>query len=158
MEKAYFAAGCFWGVEAAFRKIPGVASTAVGFSGGKLDKPTYRDVCTGATGHAEVVEVVFDASQVSYADLVEAFWKCHDPTQLNRQGPDLGDQYRSAIFYTSPEQRTVAEASKEKLQQSGKHSRPVVTEVAPAGKFFLAEEYHQQYLEKQGRSSCGTGH
>lgn len=154
MEKATFGAGCFWGVEAACRQIKGVKSTAVGYMGGTLKDPTYEDVCTDRTGHAEIVQVEFDPAQVSYADLLQVFWENHDPTTLNRQGPDVGTQYRSAIFYHSPEQKTAAEASKEALQGSGKYRKPIVTEITPAGDFWRAEEYHQQYLEKRGLSHC----
>jgi peptide-methionine (S)-S-oxide reductase len=156
MEKATFGAGCFWGVEAAFRRVKGVVATAVGYAGGKLDKPTYEDVCTDRTGHAEVVQVEYDPSQVSYERLLDAFWESHDPTTLNRQGPDFGTQYRSVIFYHTPEQQAAAAASKEKLAASGKHRRPIVTEIAPAPTFWRAEEYHQRYLEKRGVSSCAT--
>ena len=148
MDKATFAAGCFWGVEAAFRQTPGVASTAVGYSGGTPDNPTYQDVCTGRTGHAEVVQVEFDPSQVTFGQLLEVFWKSHDPTQLNRQGPDVGTQYRSAIFFHTPEQQAAAVASKESLEASGAFPRNIVTEITAASKFHRAEEYHQQYLEK----------
>jgi peptide-methionine (S)-S-oxide reductase len=151
MEKATFGAGCFWGVEAEFREIPGVVDTAVGFSGGHTQNPTYREVCTGETGHAEVVEVTFDPAKVSYDALLDAFWQIHDPTTRDRQGPDFGTQYRSAIFYHSPEQRAAAEASKAALEASGRFKRPIVTEISPAGPFYRAEEYHQRYLEKQGR-------
>lgn len=154
-EKATFGAGCFWGVEATFRNTEGVTATAVGYLGGSTANPTYEQVCTGRTLHAEVVEVEFDPAKVSYEKLLEVFWDCHDPTTLNRQGPDVGTQYRSAIFYHSPEQKAAAEASKEKRQASGKHRRPIVTEITPAATFFRAEEYHQQYLEKRGISSCG---
>lgn len=154
MEKATFAAGCFWGVEAEFRQIKGVVSTAVGYEGGTSDNPTYRDVCTGRTGHAETVEVEYDPLRVSYEDLLKVFWENHDPTTLNRQGPDVGTQYRSVIFYHNPEQQAAALASKEKLQSSGKYRRPIVTQVVPAAQFFKAEDYHQQYLEKRGLSHC----
>jgi len=154
MEKATFGAGCFWGVEAAFRQIKGVASTAVGYMGGALRDPTYKDVCTDRTGHAEVVQVEFDPAQVSYDDLLRVFWENHDPTTLNRQGPDVGTQYRSAIFYHSPEQQAAAEASKEALAKSGAYRRPIVTEIVPAQEFWRAEEYHQQYLEKRGLAQC----
>jgi peptide-methionine (S)-S-oxide reductase len=154
MEKATFGAGCFWGVEAAFRLIKGVKATAVGYSGGALQNPTYEDVCTDRTGHAEVVEVEFDPSEVSYDDLLEVFWTNHNPTTLNRQGPDIGSQYRSAIFFHSPEQEAAARASKERLEKSGKHNRPIVTQIEPAQTFYRAEEYHQQYLEKRGLASC----
>ena len=153
-ETATFAAGCFWGVEATFRQIKGVKATAVGYTGGRMDKPTYEDVCTNATGHAEAVEVEFDPTEVGYGQLLDVFWKNHDPTTLNRQGPDHGTQYRSAIFYHSPEQKTAAEASKQALEKSGKYRRPIVTEIVPASTFWKAEDYHQQYLEKRGMSSC----
>ena len=154
MEKATFGAGCFWGVEAAFRQIKGVVSTSVGYSGGSYEDPTYRDVCSGRTGHAEVVEVVYDPSKVPYGDLLKGFWENHNPTTLNRQGPDIGSQYRSAIFFHTPEQEAAARAAKEALETSGRYSRPVVTEITPASKFYPAEEYHQQYLEKRGLSTC----
>ena len=154
MEKATFGAGCFWGVEAAFRQIKGVKSTAAGYLGGTMESPTYKDVCTGRTGHAEVVEVEFDPAAVSYDDLLNVFWENHDPTTLNRQGPDVGTQYRSAIFFHTPEQEAAARESKERLQSSGKFSRPIVTEITPASAFYLAEDYHQQYLEKRGLSHC----
>ncbi|MGD0436707.1 MAG: peptide-methionine (S)-S-oxide reductase MsrA [Bryobacteraceae bacterium] len=154
MEKATFGAGCFWGVEAAFREVKGVLSTAVGYMGGKLSSPSYQDVCTDETGHAEVVQVEFDPAQVSYDDLLSVFWENHDPTTLNRQGPDVGTQYRSAIFFHNPEQKAAAEASKEALARSGRYRRPVVTEIVPAPEFWRAEEYHQQYLEKRGQAHC----
>jgi peptide-methionine (S)-S-oxide reductase len=154
MSKATFAAGCFWGVEAAFRQVPGVLSTAVGYSGGSLEAPTYADVCDGSTGHAEVVEVDFDPARVSYDALLDVFWENHDPTTLNRQGPDVGEQYRSAVFFHDPEQEKTARASKERLGQSGRYRRPIVTEITPASRFWRAEEYHQQYLEKKGLASC----
>ena len=154
MEKASFAAGCFWGVEAAFRQVKGVLSTTVGYSGGTLANPTYEDVCSHTTGHAETVLVEFDPAVVSYDQLLEAFWNCHNPTQLNRQGPDVGSQYRSVIFYHTPEQQAAAEASKDRLAQSGKYRRPIVTQIVPAATFYRAEEYHQQYLEKRGEASC----
>jgi len=154
MEKASFGAGCFWGVEAAFRQIKGVKSTAVGYMGGKLKDPTYQDVCTDRTGHAEVVQVEFDPSEVSYEDLLRVFWDNHDPTTLNRQGPDTGTQYRSVIFYHTPEQEIAARASKEALGKSGRFKRPIVTEIVPAPEFWRAEEYHQQYLEKRGLAHC----
>ncbi len=153
-EKATFGAGCFWGVEAAFRQIPGVISTAVGYEGGEIKNPTYRDVCTDQTGHAEVVEVTFDPAKVSYNDMLKTFWENHDPTQFNRQGPDYGRQYRSAIFFHSPEQEAAARASKEALDKSGVFKRKIVTEISPAKEFWRAEEYHQQYLEKRGMASC----
>jgi len=155
LQKATFGAGCFWGVEAEFRQLPkGVVSTAVGYEGGTMKNPTYRDVCTDRTGHAEVVEVEYDPEKVSYEDLLKVFWANHDPTTLNRQGPDVGTQYRSVIFYHTPEQQAAALASKEKLEKSGRYRRPIVTEVVPATSFYRAEEYHQQYLEKRGLSSC----
>jgi peptide-methionine (S)-S-oxide reductase len=154
MAKATFAAGCFWGVEAAFRQIAGVKSTAVGYIGGTTKNPTYEQVCYQNTGHAEAVEVEYDPEQVSYERLLEVFWQNHDPTQLNRQGPDVGSQYRSAIFYHTPEQQAAAEASKQALAESGKLRRPIVTLIEPAPEFYRAEEYHQQYLEKRGQSSC----
>ena len=152
---ATFAAGCFWGVEAAFRKVPGVVDAAVGYAGGHRDNPTYEDVCTGKTGHAEVVRVLYDPSKVSYEQLLEVFWNCHDPTTLNRQGPDVGTQYRSAVFFHSAEQEAAARASKQRLQASGPFkARPIVTEIAPAATFWRAEEYHQRYLEKRGQDAC----
>ncbi len=154
MDTATFAAGCFWGVEAAFRAVPGVVSTTVGYSGGSFPNPTYHDVCTGRTGHAEVVQVEFDPARVSYQDLLRVFWENHDPTTLNRQGPDHGTQYRSAIFFHTPEQQAAALASKQELERAGAYRRPIVTEITPASAFYRAEEYHQQYLEKRGQASC----
>jgi peptide-methionine (S)-S-oxide reductase len=154
MAKATFGAGCFWGVEAAFRQLKGVTGTAVGYMGGKLAEPTYHDVCTGRTGHAEVVQVDYDPSQVSYDDLLRVFWENHDPTTPNRQGPDVGTQYRSVIFFHTPEQEAAARASKDALAKSGRFKRPVVTEIQPAPDFWKAEEYHQQYLEKRGQAHC----
>ena len=154
MEKASFGAGCFWGVEATFRQAPGVSSTAVGYMGGILANPTYKDVCTDRTGHAEVVEVTYDPAKVSYETLLNVFWENHDPTQLNRQGPDYGTQYRSVIFYHTPEQEAAARASKQRLDASGRFRRPIVTQIVPAAEFWRAEEYHQQYLAKRGISSC----
>jgi peptide-methionine (S)-S-oxide reductase len=154
MEKATFAAGCFWGVEAAFRQVKGVKSTAVGYTGGTVTSPTYEQVCTGRTGHAEAVLVEFDPAEVSYEQLLDVFWENHDPTQMNRQGPDVGSQYRSAIFYHTPQQEAAAASSKEKLAASGKLKRPIVTEIVHAAEFFSAEDYHQQYLEKRGQASC----
>lgn len=154
MEKATFAAGCFWGVEATFRSTPGVASTRVGYTGGTLKNPTYQDVCADHTGHAEAVEVTYDPARVSYEDLLKIFWENHDPTTLNRQGPDAGTQYRSAIFWHNPAQEAAARASKERLEKSGAHRRPVVTEIIPAAEFWQAEDYHQQYLEKRGLTHC----
>lgn len=150
--KAIFGAGCFWGVEAAFRGVPGVVDAPVGYSGGSVENPTYERVCTGGTGHAEVVQVEYDPDAVSYEELLDVFWKNHDPTQVNRQGPDVGSQYRSAIFYTDDEQRRIAEAARERAQ--GSYKRPIATEITPAGTFYRAEEYHQRYFEKKGISSC----
>ncbi|MBV9342111.1 MAG: peptide-methionine (S)-S-oxide reductase MsrA [Acidobacteria bacterium] len=154
MEKATFAAGCFWGVEATFRQVPGVISTRVGYTGGNLANPSYKDVCTNNTGHAEAVEVEYDPAEASYDELLRIFWDNHDPTQLNRQGPDFGTQYRSAIFYHSREQEQAARASKQARERSGSYSRPIVTEIVPAGTFYQAEDYHQQYLEKRGLAGC----
>jgi peptide-methionine (S)-S-oxide reductase len=154
METATFAAGCFWGVEETFRNLKGVAKTTVGYCGGTLENPTYEDVCTDRTGHAEAVLIEFDPTQMSYDQLLDVFWDAHDPTTLNRQGPDLGKQYRSAIFYHTPGQKAAAEASKERLEKSGKFRRPIVTEITAAGPFYRAEEYHQQYLLKHGQASC----
>ena len=155
MPKATFAAGCFWGVEAAFQNVEGVVSTEVGYTGGTLANPTYEDVCSDTTSHAEAVEITYDSSKISYEELLDIFWKIHDPTTPDRQGPDLGSQYRSAIFYHDARQKEIAEQYKEKLDKSGKYKRPVVTEIVAAGPFYPAEEYHQKYLEKRGRSSCG---
>lgn len=152
MEKATFGAGCFWGVEVAFRQLKGVTETRVGYTGGKTVNPSYADVCTGQTAHAEAVEVTYDPAEISYEDLLNVFWECHDPTTLNRQGPDIGTQYRSAIFFHSPEQEAAATASKENLEESGQHRKRVVTQVVPAADFYMAEDYHQQYLEKRGRA------
>jgi peptide-methionine (S)-S-oxide reductase len=152
LEKATFAAGCFWGVEAEFRNIDGVTATAVGYTGGHTSEPTYREVCNHTTGHAEAVRVEFDPTRISYEQLLEEFWRLHDPTQLNRQGPDVGDQYRSAIFFHSPEQAEVARRSRDTSQSGFK--RPIVTEITPATMFWPAEEYHQRYFEKNGVSSC----
>jgi peptide-methionine (S)-S-oxide reductase len=154
MEKATFAAGCFWGVEAAFRQIPGVTATRVGYTGGRVENPSYELVCTDRTGHAEAVEVTYDPKRVSYDDLLEVFWSIHNPTTRNRQGFDIGSQYRSAIFFHSPEQEAAARASKERLDAEGRFRNPIVTEIQPAPEFYEAEDYHQQYLEKRGRSSC----
>ncbi len=154
MEKATFGAGCFWGVEAAFRQVKGVLSTAVGYMGGAQKDPTYQDVCTDRTGHAEVVQVEFDPAQVTYEELLNVFWENHDPTTLNRQGPDVGTQYRSAIFFHTPEQAEIAKASKEAITHSGRFKRPVVTEIVAAPEFWRAEDYHQQYLEKLGLAHC----
>ena len=154
VEKATFGAGCFWGVEAAFRQIKGVISTSVGYSGGSYQNPSYHDVCTGRTGHAEVVEVVYDPAKVSYEDLLKVFWENHDPTTMNRQGPDIGTQYRSAIFFHTPEQQAAALSSKNELDSNGRYRRPIVTQIEPASQFYVAEDYHQQYLEKRGLSTC----
>ncbi|MGA2329930.1 MAG: peptide-methionine (S)-S-oxide reductase MsrA [Bryobacteraceae bacterium] len=154
MQRATFAAGCFWGVEETFRQVKGVHSTRVGYSGGTLPNPTYEDVCTDRTGHAEAVEVEFDPAEVSYGELLKVFWETHDPTTLNRQGPDAGSQYRSAIFFHTPEQEAVARASKEELERSGRQRRPIVTEILPAAEFWPAEEYHQCYLAKRGQAHC----
>lgn len=154
MEKATFAAGCFWGVEAAFRQVAGVVDTQVGYTGGSMDRPTYEDVCSDRTGHAEAVEVTFDPSRVAYDQLLDVFWKIHNPTLKDRQGPDVGSQYRSVIFYHGPEQEKAARASREKLEKSGKYKRPIVTQIVPAGKFWRAEDYHQRYFEKHGGPSC----
>jgi peptide-methionine (S)-S-oxide reductase len=150
--KATFGAGCFWGVEAAFRQLDGVTKTEVGYEGGTLDNPTYEDVCSHTTGHAEVVQVTYDPERISYDDLLQVFWGKHDPTQINRQGWDVGDQYRSAIFFHDPEQEEAAARSK--AEEQAHHKHPVVTQIEPAGTFYVAEDYHQQYLEKRGRSSC----
>ncbi|MBA2566093.1 MAG: peptide-methionine (S)-S-oxide reductase MsrA [Gemmatimonadetes bacterium] len=156
-EKATFGAGCFWGVEAAFRKVEGVLSTAVGYLGGTYENPTYKDVCSGRTGHAEVVEVTYDPARAAYEDLLAVFWENHDPTTLNRQGPDVGSQYRTAIFVHTPEQERAATASKKELEGSGRFRRPIVTEITPASTFYMAEDYHQQYLEKRGLAQCHIG-
>jgi peptide-methionine (S)-S-oxide reductase len=153
-EIATFGAGCFWGVEAAFRRVPGVLDAAVGYTGGHTENPTYKDVCTDRTGHAEVVQVTFDPAQVSYEKLLDVFWEEHDPTQVNRQGPDFGKQYRSAIFFNSPEQEAIAKKSRAALEASGKFRRAIATEITPATTFYRAEEYHQRYLEKRGAASC----
>lgn len=154
MKQAMFGAGCFWGVEAAFRQVKGVKETAVGYAGGHTENPTYQEVCTGKTGHAEVVLVDFDPAEVSYADLLGVFWNCHNPTTLNRQGPDVGSQYRSAVYFFSPEQQQLAEETKTKCDASDRYPQPIVTEITPAPAFYRAEEYHQQYFEKTGQSSC----
>ena len=153
-EKATFAAGCFWGVEAAFRQVPGVVDAAVGYTGGTLENPTYEDVCSDRTGHAEAVEVQFDPQKVSYERLLDVFWENHDPTTKNRQGPDVGTQYRSAIFVHDPGQEKAARESKDRQEKSGRFRRPIVTEIVPAAKFWPAEEYHQRYLEKRGLAHC----
>lgn len=154
MAKATFAAGCFWGVEDAFRQVKGVTSTTVGYTGGTKASPTYKEVCTGDTGHAEAVELDFDPAQVSYRELLAAFFQAHDPTQLNRQGPDFGTQYRSAIFCHDGAQETEARAAKAALEKAGIFKRPIVTQIVPAGEFYRAEEYHQKYFEKQGIRAC----
>jgi peptide-methionine (S)-S-oxide reductase len=151
-EKATFAAGCFWGVEDAFRRVPGVLDAVSGYTGGRVEHPTYRQVCGHDTGHAEAVEVTFDPQQVSYETLLDLFWRMHDPTQLNRQGPDVGDQYRSAIFTHGPEQEQAAIASRDREQAN--YSRPIVTQILPAPRFWPAEEYHQRYFEKNGGGAC----
>jgi peptide-methionine (S)-S-oxide reductase len=153
-EIATFGAGCFWGVEAAFRRLPGVVDVAAGYSGGHTPNPTYKDVCAHTTGHAEVVQVRFDPQKIAYDQLLDVFWQIHNPTQVNRQGPDVGTQYRSAIFVHSPEQQAIAEKSKAALAASGKFQRPIATEITTAGPFYRAEEYHQKYLEKHGAASC----
>lgn len=156
MAMATFAAGCFWGVEATFRQVGGVLSTAVGYTGGTLENPSYRAVCTDTTGHAEAVEIEYDPSKVTYEQLLDVFWENHDPTTLNRQGPDFGSQYRSAIFYHEALQESAARQSKERLNASGRHLHPIVTEITPASTFYRAEEYHQKYLEKRGLAHCRT--
>jgi peptide-methionine (S)-S-oxide reductase len=152
LQKATFGAGCFWGVEATFRRLAGVKSTQVGYAGGSMEHPTYHDVCTDRTGHAEVVEVTFDPQVISFHELLEVFWDNHNPTTLNRQGPDYGSQYRSVIFYDSPEQEAEARASRDAAQS--RFPRPIVTQIVPAAPFWPAEDYHQQYLEKRGLASC----
>jgi len=153
-EIATFGAGCFWGVEAAFQRVPGVIDTAVGYSGGETANPTYKDVCSDETGHAEVVQVTFDPAKVSYEQLLDVFWQAHDPTQVNRQGPDFGTQYRSAIFFHSQQQEAAAKKSREALDAGGKFKRAIATEITSAGAFYRAEEYHQKYLQKRGVASC----
>lgn len=153
-QKATFGAGCFWGVEETFRQLPGVVNTAVGYSGGTLENPTYEQVCTDRTGHAEVVEVEYDPAKIGYDQLLEVFWNSHDPTQVNRQGPDYGKQYRSVVFYHDDAQRQAAEASKSAREQSGKHRKPIATQIVAAEPFYRAEEYNQQYLAKRGMGSC----
>jgi peptide-methionine (S)-S-oxide reductase len=153
-EKATFAAGCFWGVESAFRQVNGVIDTQVGYTGGKTADPTYEEVCTGTTGHAEAIEITFDSAKVSYETLLGLFWGMHDPTQVNRQGPNVGTQYRSAVFYHSPEQKSAAEAAKAALNKSGKYIKSVATQILPAAPFYRAEEYHQRYFEKNGGPAC----
>jgi peptide-methionine (S)-S-oxide reductase len=157
LERATFAAGCFWGIEAAFRQIKGVVETAVGYTGGTVPEPDYKKVCSGRTGHAEAVGIIFDPAVVSYEKLLDTFWTIHDPTQVNRQGPDIGTSYRSAIFYHSPEQKELAEASKTRLANSKKYQgKTIATEIVPAPEFWKAEEYHQQYYEKCGRGYCAS--
>lgn len=153
-EKATFAAGCFWGVEETFRRLPGVIATRVGYTGGATDEPTYKQVCTGTTGHAEAVEVEFNPAQIGYGELLEVFWRAHDPTQVNRQGPDHGTQYRSAIFFHSPEQEAAARADVERFGREARFGRPIASQIVPAGPFYAAEEYHQQYLKKRGVDAC----
>lgn len=153
-QKAAFAAGCFWGVEEIFRTLPGVIATRVGYTGGHTKKPNYKEVCTDTTGHAEAVEITFDPTIISYQQLLKIFWENHDPTTSNRQGPDIGTQYRSAIFFHDKEQKNLASESKEEMNASGKFLRPIVTEIAQASEFFEAEEYHQKYLLKNGLSRC----
>ena len=154
MALATFGAGCFWGVEEVFRQIPGVKNTAVGYMGGTTENPTYEEVCTDQTGHTEVVQVEYDPEQVTYEELLDVFWNNHNPTTLNRQGPDVGTQYRSVIFYHTDEQKQAAEASKKQLDQSGKWKDPIVTQIEPASTFWRAEEYHQRYLQKRGLNAC----
>jgi len=154
LQKATFGAGCFWGVEAAFREVKGVISTVVGYMGGDLDNPSYQDVCTGTTGHSEVVEVIFNSHEVSYRDLLRLFWSIHDPTTVNRQGPDVGVQYRSVIFYHDLDQKKLAEKMRDELQKSNIYPRDIVTAIEPAQTFWKAEDYHQQYFEKTKRRSC----
>lgn len=157
MEKqlAMFAAGCFWGIEEKFRKVKGVISTTVGYSGGDYPDPTYKNVCSGKTGHAEVVQLEYDPSIISYEDLLDIFWEIHNPTSLNRQGWDVGTQYRSAIFYYTEDQKKKAEHSKKRLEESGKYKKPVVTEIKPAKEFYRAEEYHQKYIQKKSQTPFG---
>lgn len=152
--KATFAAGCFWGVEVEFRNVDGVVDVAVGYTGGHTDNPTYKEVCSDRTGHAEAVEVIYDPERVSYEELLEVFWNAHDPTQVNRQGPDVGSQYRSAIFVHDDEQKAGALASRDRLEAEGRFKRPIATEITPATTFWRAEEYHQRYLQKRGLATC----
>jgi len=154
LETAIFGAGCFWGVEEVFRQLTGVSQTEVGYAGGHTENPTYQEVCSKTTGHAEVVRLHYDPAQVSYDDLLSLFWQCHDPTQVNRQGPDIGDQYRTVIFYTTEEQRRLAEVAKATLEASGQYSKPIATLIQPAPVFYRAEAYHQQYVAKQGGGVC----
>jgi len=153
-EIATFAAGCFWGVEEAFRQLPGVVDTEVGFMGGQVEDPSYEEVCQKETGHAEVCQVTYDPEKTSYEALLDAFWQMHDPTQVNRQGPDVGDQYRSLIFFHTPDQQAAASVSKEKLAKSGRYHAPIATRITPASAFYPAEEYHQRYIEKRGGGAC----
>jgi peptide-methionine (S)-S-oxide reductase len=157
MAIATFGAGCFWGVEAAFRRIEGVTDAAVGYAGGHTDNPNYREICSHGTGHAEVVQVEYDAARVSYDELLDTFWSLHDPTQFNRQGPDVGDQYRSVIFTHGPEQEAAAQATKKELEASRTFRRPIVTVIEPAPTFWRAEDYHQRYLEKNRSAGCKLG-
>lgn len=154
MAKATFGAGCFWGIEVTFRNVPGVTNALVGYEGGHYENPGYQDVCRGGTGHAEVVEVEYDTQRVSYETLLDTFWSAHDPTQLNRQGPDFGEQYRTVIFYHTPDQKAAAEESKRRLDASGRLASPVATSIEPATTFYIAEDYHQQYLVKRGLATC----
>jgi len=154
LESTTFAAGCFWGVEALFQEIKGVKYTEVGYTGGDKENPTYEEVCTGTTGHAEVVHLQFDSTEVSYEDLLKTFWAKHDPTTRNRQGPDVGEQYRSAVFYHTEDQKRIANRVKEDFEKSGRFSGPILTEIKPVGKFWRAEEYHQKYFEKHGGGAC----
>jgi len=156
LKKATFGAGCFWGVEATFRQLDGVTKTAVGYEGGQTDNPTYEEVCGHGTGHAEVVQVTYDPERISYDQLLDVFWSSHNPTQVNRQGWDIGDQYRSVVFAEDAEQLALAQASKERLETSGAHRKAIATQIEAAQTFYVAEDYHQQYLEKRGRSSCTT--
>jgi peptide-methionine (S)-S-oxide reductase len=154
MAKATFGAGCFWGVEMSFRRLDGVTDAAVGYAGGHTENPTYHDVCGHGTGHAEVVEVEYDPARISYGDLVDAFFEMHDPTQVNRQGPDIGDQYRSVIFFHTPDQQDLAEQAKTRLEATDRYARPIATAIEPAPTFWRAEEYHQRYIEKHGGAGC----
>jgi peptide-methionine (S)-S-oxide reductase len=157
MAKATFGAGCFWGVEASFRRIEGVIDTAVGYAGGHLDNPTYAEVCSHGSGHAEVVQIEYDPTRVPFEELLETFWNSHDPTQLNRQGPDIGDQYRSVIFFHTPEQEAAAVKSRDDLEARGVFGKPIATVIEAAPTFWRAEEYHQRYLEKRGQAACSVG-
>lgn len=157
VERVMFGAGCFWGVEARFMQLEGVTATAVGYSGGRTENPTYKQVCTDTTGHAEVVYVEYDPSRIGFEKLLDVFFTAHDPTQVNRQGPDVGSQYRSAIYYYTPAQQAAAVATRQRLEAAGRFKRPIATQVEPAGEFWKAEEYHQKYLQKRGLTTCGTG-